>query len=113
MSTDSDIQPHHVASAIVDTAHNLADLCLSGGDIPGARWAVEQAWLADPDRTSDIVWRDLITVTAAKGNTAELDQLLGDLMRARDAEVPEDLDADTYRLLCEVMPDRIRVGARG
>ncbi len=33
-------------------------------------------------------------------------------MRARDAEVPEDLDKDTYRLLCDLMPDRMRAGVR-
>ena len=108
----SDIQAHHLASAIVDTAHRLVELCLDGGDIAGARWAVDQAWLADPDRASDIAWRDLLRVAAAEGNTAELDQLLGDLMRTRDAEVPEDLDKDTYRLLCDLMPERMRAGVR-
>jgi hypothetical protein len=51
-------------------------------------------------------------VAAAEGNTAELDHLLGELMRVRDAEVPEDLDRDTYRLLCDLMPDRIRTNVR-
>ncbi len=40
-----------------------------------------------------------------------MEQLLGDLMRVRDAEVPEDLDRETYRLLCDLMPERIRMGA--
>jgi len=70
--------------------------------ITGARWAVEQGWLAAPDRASDIAWRDLLRVAAAEGNNAELDQLLVELMEARDAEVPEDLDKDTYRLLCDL-----------
>jgi hypothetical protein len=108
----SEIQPHHLASAVVDTAHRLVELCLDGGDVVGARWAVDQAWLADPDRSSDIAWRDLLRVAAAEGNAAELDQLLGDLMRARDAEVPEDLDRETYRLLCELMPEQMRAGVR-
>jgi hypothetical protein len=108
----SEIQPHHLAAAVVDTAHRLVELCLDGGDITGARWAVDQAWLADPARASDIAWRDLLRVAAAEGNTAELDQLLGELMNARDAEVPEDLDRDTYRLLCDLMPERMRAGVR-
>jgi hypothetical protein len=58
-------------------------------DITGARWAVDQAWLADPDRASDIAWRDLMRVAAAEGKTAELDELLG-----------------------ELMPDRVRAGVR-
>jgi nucleoid-associated protein YgaU len=106
----SEIQPHHLAAAVVDTAHRLVELCLDGGDVTGARWAVDQAWLADPDRNSDIAWRDLLRVAAAEGNAAELDHLLGELIRAREAEVPEDLDKDTYRLLCELMPERIRAG---
>ncbi len=108
----SEIQPHHLAAAVVDTAHRLVELCLDGGDITGARWAVDQAWLADPARASDIAWRDLLRVAAAEGNTAELDQLLGELMNARDAEVPEDLDRETYRLLCDLMPERMRAGVR-
>ncbi|MBT8225765.1 MAG: peptidoglycan-binding protein, partial [Dactylosporangium sp.] len=105
----SDIQPHHLAAAVVDTAHRLVGLCLDGGDVGGARWAVERAWLADPDRASDVVWRDLLRVAAAEGNRAELDHLLGALMVARDAEVPEDLDRETYRLLCVLMGERIGV----
>ncbi len=108
----SEIPPHHLAAAVVDTAHRLVELCLAGADITGARWAVEQAWLADPDRASDIAWRDLMRVASAEGNTAELEHLLGELMRARDAEIPEDLDSETYRLLRELLPDQMRVGVR-
>jgi hypothetical protein len=61
----SDIQPYHLASGIVDTAHRLVELCPDGGDITGARWAVEQVWLADPDRAGDIAWRDLRKVEAS------------------------------------------------
>jgi hypothetical protein len=99
----SDIQPHHLASAIVDTAHRLVELCLDAADLCGARWAVEQAWTADADRASDIPWRDLMRIAAAEGNHAELDQLVDELMTAREAEVPEDL---------ELMPNRMRAGVR-
>ena len=108
----SEIQPHHLASAVVDTAHRLVELSLDGGDVAGARWAVDQAWLADPYRASDIAWRDVLRVVSAEGNTAALGQLLGELMQARDAEVPEDLDRETYRLLCDLMPDQMRAGVR-
>ncbi len=43
----SDVQPHNLASAIVDTAHQLVGFCLSTDDVAGARWAVERAWLAE------------------------------------------------------------------
>ncbi|WP_203993953.1 LysM peptidoglycan-binding domain-containing protein [Virgisporangium aurantiacum] len=100
----SDIQPHHLTSAVVDAAHRLTELCLAGGDTAGARWAVEQAWKADPYRTSDITWRDMLRVAAAEGNSAELEQVVADLIDAREAEVPEDLDSETYQVLCEVAP---------
>ena len=108
----SDIPPHHLVAAIVDTAHRLVDLCLHSGDVVGARRAVERAHAADPERASDVTWRDHLRVAAAEGNTAELDQLLDDLMVARDAEVPEDLAPDTYQLLRDLIPDRMRAGVR-
>ncbi len=41
----------------------------------------------------------------AEGHTAELRNLLGELMRTREAEVPEDLTPVTYALLRELLPD--------
>ena len=38
-------------------------------------------------------------------HTAELRNLLGELMRARDAEVPEDLTPETYAWLRRLLPD--------
>jgi hypothetical protein len=39
------------------------------------------------------------------GHSAELRNLLGELMHARDAEVPEDLNPDTYAWLTALLPD--------
>ncbi|SCF29112.1 hypothetical protein GA0074696_4137 [Micromonospora purpureochromogenes] len=102
---ESDIYPGHITSAVVDTAHDLAELYLEAGDIAGARWAVQQAWLADPDRADDGPWRDIMRAAHAEGHAAELRNLLGELMRAREAEVPEDLAPTTYALLRELLPD--------
>ncbi|MFF0097715.1 LysM peptidoglycan-binding domain-containing protein [Micromonospora sp. NPDC005257] len=102
---ESDIYPGHLTSAIVDTAHELAELYLDAGDPTGARWAVQQAWLADPERGDDGPWHDIIRVAHAEGHTAELRNLLGELMRVREAEVPEDLTPATYALLRELLPD--------
>ncbi|SHN19304.1 hypothetical protein SAMN05443668_103563 [Cryptosporangium aurantiacum] len=110
--TTSDLAPMHLVSAIVDTAHHLVDFCLAAGDLREARWAADQAWVADVDRDSDIPWRDHLRIAAAAGNEAELEHLLGSLMSEREAEVPEDLDRVTYQLLCEVMPDRMGVAGR-
>ncbi|MBP1782742.1 hypothetical protein J3R08_002592 [Micromonospora sp. HB375] len=102
---ESDIYPGHLTSAIVDTAHELAELYLDAGDPTGARWAVQQAWLADPERGDDGPWHDIMRAAHAEGHTAELRNLLGELMRVREAEVPEDLTPATYALLRELLPD--------
>ncbi|MET8042529.1 LysM peptidoglycan-binding domain-containing protein [Micromonospora sp. NPDC005215] len=102
---ESDIYPGHITSAIVDTAHELAELYLEAGDPTGARWAVQRAWLADPERGDDGPWHDIMRAAHAEGHTAELRNLLGELMRAREAEVPEDLTPVTYALLRELLPD--------
>ncbi|WP_327652023.1 LysM peptidoglycan-binding domain-containing protein [Micromonospora aurantiaca] len=102
---ESDIYPGHLTSAIVDTAHELAELYLDAGDPTGARWAVQQAWLADPERGDDGPWHDIMRAAHSEGHTAELRNLLGELMRVREAEVPEDLAPATYALLRELLPD--------
>ncbi|MFD6608641.1 LysM peptidoglycan-binding domain-containing protein [Micromonospora chalcea] len=102
---ESDIYPGHLTSAIVDTAHELAELYLDAGDPTGARWAVQQAWLADPERGDDGPWHDVMRAAHSEGHTAELRNLLGELMRVREAEVPEDLTPATYALLRELLPD--------
>ncbi|WP_081883930.1 LysM peptidoglycan-binding domain-containing protein [Micromonospora parva] len=102
---ESDIYPGHITSAVVDTAHELAELYLDAGDTTGARWAVQRAWLADPERGDDGPWHDVMRAAQTEGHTAELRNLLGELMRTREAEVPEDLTPVTYALLRELLPD--------
>lgn len=74
------------------------------GDTANARWAVQQAWLADPDRNYDQPWRTVIACHAADGHLAELDATVQELLRIREAEVEEDLDPETYALLRDVLP---------
>jgi len=102
---ESDIFPPHIVSAIVDTAHQLAQLCLDAGDTAGARSAVQRAWLADPYRGDDELWHDIMHAEYVDGHTAQLRQLLAELMHARDAEVPEDLQPTTYQRLRSLLPD--------
>lgn len=106
----SDVQPHNLASAVVDTAHQLVDLCLEAGDTTGARWAVERAWLADPTRLDDHPWVDAMRVAHVDSRSAELRALLDDLVRTRDVEVPEDLSPDTYAAIHELVGDLLRIG---
>ncbi|HLT11164.1 MAG TPA: peptidoglycan-binding protein, partial [Micromonosporaceae bacterium] len=105
---ESDMHPEHITAAIVDTAHRLAQLCLQADDTAGARWAAAQAWLADPSRGYDQPWRDLLLSHHRDGREAELRATFAELMRARDAEVPEDLDPETFRLVLELLPDVVR-----
>lgn len=96
---ESDIRPHHLVATIIDTAHQLAERRLAQGDLAGVRWAVQQAWLADPGRSYDLPWQDLLRAEHADGRTDELRSVLAALMEARDAETPEDLAPETYRLI--------------
>jgi len=42
------------------------------------------------------------------GHAAELRNLLAELMRVRDAEVPEDLSKETYTWLMPLLPDLLK-----
>jgi nucleoid-associated protein YgaU len=101
----SDIHPDHIASAVIDTAHHLALLNLEIGDAAGARWAVAQAWLADPGRGYDQPWRDLMLAQHLQGQFAELHTTFAELMQVRDAEVPEDLEPETFQVVLQLLPD--------
>jgi hypothetical protein len=102
---ESDIYPDHLIAAIVDTAHQLAEWCLAAGDPAGARWAAQQAWLVDNDRSYDQPWRDLLRAEHADGHTDRLRAVLSELMEVRQAEAPEDLSPDTYRLISAWPPN--------
>ncbi|MFI5845604.1 hypothetical protein ACIA8K_38460 [Catenuloplanes sp. NPDC051500] len=102
---DSAIQPHHLVSAIVDTTHQHVALCLETGDLASARWAVDIAWQADQQRAEGHPWLDAIRIAYQAGHYVEVRTLLDDLVQARDAEVPEDLSAATYREIITLMPD--------
>lgn len=105
---ESDINPEHITAAIVDTAHQLAQHYLDAGDTVGARWAVGKAWLADPARGYDQPWRDLLTCQHRDGHDAEMRATFAELMRVRDAEVPEDLDPTTFQFVLELLPTMVR-----
>ena len=103
--SDSVIDPTHLVAVVVDTAHELAEDYLAAGDTGGVRWAVSQAWAADPDRGHDEPWVDLMKAERLDGHRAELRQLRDQLLRARDAEVLEDLAPATYRDVQKLLRD--------
>lgn len=96
---ESNIRPDHIVATVIDTAHQLAELCLAAGDTEGVRWAVRQAWCADTERGYDQPWRDLMRAEQADGATGRLRALLAELMELREAELPADLAPDTYHLI--------------
>jgi hypothetical protein len=100
---ESDINPPHVVATIVDAAHHLAQHHLDQGDTAGARWAVNQAWTADPDRIDDQPWLDLMRAEQTDGNRAELRQLRDQLVVARGGEVPEDLPPTTFQVVDQLI----------
>jgi hypothetical protein len=96
---DSQIHPDLLMAAVVDTAHQLAELHIATGDTDAVRWAVRQGWLADPERTYDQPWRDLMRAEHTDGRHDQVRALVAELMEARDAEALEDLAPDTYHLI--------------
>jgi hypothetical protein len=56
----SPFAPEVIVAGVIDTAHELVECALACGDLERARWAVQRAWLADPDRRVDHPWRDLL-----------------------------------------------------
>jgi len=96
---ESAVNPPHVVAGIIDAAHRLAELHFDHEDSAGVRWAVQQAWTADPDRIDDQPWLDLMAAERLDGNRASLQQLVDQLVRARGYDVPEELAPATFQAI--------------
>jgi hypothetical protein len=94
---DSDLNHSAILAAISDLAHLVAEHHLALGDTTTARWAIDRAWLADPDRGTDDLWIDRMAAEHADGHTSTVQYLIAELLAARDAEVLEDLPTRSYR----------------
>src|SRR5690606_34974006 len=95
----SAIEPALLLAGVVDTAHQLVDLCLQTGDLETARWAVKQAWLADPHRSDDHPWRALLRIAQAEGDSERAKTVIRALSRWRDAGHPDELAPVTRDLI--------------
>ena len=98
----SRFDPPQVLAGILDAAHDLVDHCLTAGDLDTARWAVAQAWLADPTRSDDHAWRDLLRIAHAAGDQDEVREVVAELLRWRDVEHPDDLSSATRELIASL-----------
>jgi hypothetical protein len=93
------VQPELILAGVIDTAHQLVELSLAAGDLATARWAVNQAWLADVRRSDDHPWRCLLRVAHAEGDHEQVREIVTDLLRWRDAEHPDELAPATRQLI--------------
>lgn len=89
-----------ITAVIVDIAHELADRCLTAGDINGARWASGKGLLADP--RNEVLLTDRIRTETRAGNSPEVRRLASAVSaNARDLGV--DLLDDTQEVLAHAM----------
>jgi hypothetical protein len=100
-----------LVGAITDAAHALVTEALNENNIVLARWAIDQARLADPERHTRTIWHDAMRIAHTDGKTGELQALVAELAERQDCEVLEDLDAQTFALLRELDPALIGSGA--
>lgn len=100
-----------VPAFIIDAAHELVDLALERGDLPLARSAAETARLVDPDLTFDRPFTDLMRVSHAEGNLAEMREHADLLLSERDFEVGEDLPPESFAVFNALFPHGLRAPA--
>jgi len=93
---DSDIAHSRLIAVITDLAHRVAEHHLAVGDPATARWAIDQVWLADPERSFDDLWHDRMRAEHQAGQTVALQQVVNEYLAANEAEVLEDLPTPTY-----------------
>ncbi len=101
---DSDIAPGRLIATIAGIAHRVAEHHLAIGDPTTARWAIDQAWLADPERSFDDLWHDRMQAEHQAGNTVALQQLVNEYLASNEAEVPEDLPTPIYNRIRALLP---------
>jgi hypothetical protein len=101
---DSDIAPDRIIAAVAGIAHRLAQHHLTQREPEIARWAIGQAWLADPQRGFDDLWHDRMQAEHQAGEMIALRQLVKEYLAANEAEVPEDLPTPIYNRIRELLP---------
>jgi hypothetical protein len=100
---DSDIAPDRIIAAVAGVAHRFAQHHLTQGEPDMARWAIGQAWLADPQRGFDELWHDRMRAEHQAGEMIALQHLVKEYLAANEAEVPEDLPTPIYNRIRELL----------
>jgi hypothetical protein len=101
---DSDIATGRILAVVAGVAHHVAQHHLHIGDSATARWAVERAWLVDPERSFDELWHDRMQVEHHAGDSIALQQLVYEYLAVHGAEVPEDLPTPVYNRIRAMLP---------
>ncbi len=101
---NSELDPAVIIPDIADLAHHIAQHYLSVGDTAAARWAIDQAWLADPDRGFGDLWLDRIDVEHQAGRTAALQHIVNGYLKHCEVEVLEDLPTPIYNRIRALLP---------
>jgi hypothetical protein len=103
---NSELDPAVIIPDIADVAHHVAEHYLSVGDTAAARWAIDQAWLADPDRGFGDLWLDRMDVEHRAGRTAALKHIVDGYLEHCEVEVLEELPTPIYnRIRALLSPD--------
>jgi hypothetical protein len=101
---DSDINTRRILAVVAGIAHHVAQYHLQLGDSATARWAVDRAWLVDPERSFDELWHDRMQADHHAGDTIAVQQLVHEYLAANGAEVPEDLPPPVYNRIRAILP---------
>ena len=95
-----------IPSAVIDTAHSLAQILLEDGDADGV---VKVARLAlDVDRYDERPWRDLLQAHELRGEHRQIALLVEQLQELLEVELDDELQPETAELIERLAPRRRR-----
>lgn len=94
-----------IPSRVIDTAHELVDLALTRGDLDIARQAAEASRVVDPELTYDGPFLDLMRISRAEGNLAEMREHADLLLAERGFEVGEELPKESFEVFHQLFPN--------
>ena len=96
----------HIPSAIIDAAHDLAQILLEEGD---ADAVLEVARLArEVDRYDERPWRDLLQAHELRGEHRQIVLLVDQLHELLEVELDDELQPETAELIERLSPRRRR-----
>jgi predicted phosphoribosyltransferase len=89
----------HIATGVVDVAHEVAARAFTSGDLDTARLAAKVGRMADP--ADERAWRDAIRTEWALGRAEAVERLVDQLIARVEAR-DQELDPETEDLIREI-----------